>query len=135
MAGAGRLQSIVFLQKLLTGFAIASLLLMLVVSILWARSLHHVDHFSLPGIGGSTRADVTSSHGTLMVISTKKTATLVAQQARFYPHQQVIKACLLLPALWLAIFIRAKLLPHRPDRVPGRRRGRPLAQRSTTTEA
>jgi hypothetical protein len=104
------------LRKFLAGFAIASLVVCLIVLIFWWRSYTHIDHVGFPGIGGG-RAELTTNHGRVMVTTTRKVANMVTQVSSFHPMREVVGECLVIPALWLAVKLRS-LLPR-----PGGRRG------------
>jgi hypothetical protein len=112
----GRGYNPLVLRKFLAGFAIASLVVCLLVLIFWARSYSHIDHVGLRGVVGG-RAELTTNHGTLMVTRTNHLGNMVNQESNFYPMRQVVGGCLVIPALWLAVKIRS-LLPR-----PGGRRG------------
>lgn len=102
------------LRKFLAGLAIASLVLCLAALILWWRSFNHIDHIGMPRLTGG-HAELTTIHGTLIVTTTTNYGNFVNQQSRFYPMRQVVAGCLVVPALWLAITIRA-MLPRPGDR-------------------
>jgi hypothetical protein len=96
------------LRRLLAGFAIASLLLGAILLVFWWRSFRHVDHLALPVMGGQ-KSEFTSQHGIVMVTNSRKEDGMIAMRSDFYDYRRILGACLIIPALWLAIFIRSKL--------------------------
>ncbi len=103
------------LRRLLAGFSIASLLLGAILLFFWWRSFGHVDHFTLPAWSG-TRSEFTSQRGIVMVSNSRKLGDMIDTQSSFYSYRQILACCMIIPALWLAIFIRGKL--PRPGKGP-----------------
>jgi hypothetical protein len=102
------------LRRLLAGLSIASLLVGIAVLLLWWRSYHHVDHFAV-GKFDSNRTEFTSQAGNVMVSSSQYNNGMISTQSTIYRHKDIAAGCLIIPAFWLAITIRAKL--PRPGRL------------------
>ena len=100
------------LRKFLAGLAIASFTLALIVLLFWWRSYRYIDHINLRSLTGQ-RAELTSSHGMLMVTRTQNLGSMVTQRSTFYPMRQVLGGCLVVPAFWAAATIR-RMLPRPP---------------------
>jgi hypothetical protein len=103
------------LKRILASLAITSLLLAGVLLVYWYRSNHgYIDGFTL-GKSNETQSHFTSAHGRIALEVTQHLGAAVMMQTQFYPFQNVIAYCLILPALWLAVTIR-NWLPRPPGR-------------------
>src|SRR5438552_1643953 len=101
------------LRRLLAALSILSLLLGLVLLVLWWRSYHHVDHFTI-GKLESNRTTFTTRGGTILITSSRSGGGMIASRSVPYPLWRAAVGSLCIPALWLAVTLRAKL--PRPGR-------------------
>jgi len=109
------------LRRLLAGLSILSLVLGAALLIFWWRSYRHVDHFAVGSLD-SNRTEFTSQAGNVMVSRSQSVGGMIMTQSTIYPYRSFSSAFLIVPALWLAIMIRAKLpRPGRPPRNEGPR--------------
>ena len=103
------------LRRILAGLAILSLVAGAALLIFWWRSYHHTDHFAV-GSFATNRTEFTAHGGNVMVSRSQSVGGMIMTQSSFYQFRQIAAGSLVIPALWLAITIRAKL-PH-PGRPP-----------------
>jgi hypothetical protein len=95
---------------------LVSLLCTMAVGIVWFRSVRgHADSFKLPWIGVDYRFD--SAGDKLWVHTIHKSSEGIFDNAPLVPFKQVLGYTLIIPALWVAIWIRGKIpRPTRPPR-------------------
>jgi hypothetical protein len=102
------------LRRVLSLLSIASLLVGLIICVFWLRSYHHTDHFGYT-FPTSRRTQFTSISGRVGVTVITNIPGGITQRTDFYQFKQIVGGCLVIPAFWLAIWIRSKL--PRPGRI------------------
>jgi hypothetical protein len=95
------------LRRILGGLAIASLVLGLAVLIFWWRSYRHVDHFTLGNLN-SHQTEFVTHNGYVMVKTSDNIGGIITSRSEPHPFSQVAWACLIIPAFWLAVWVRGK---------------------------
>jgi hypothetical protein len=106
------------LRRLLSGLSIASLLVGALLLLLWWRSYHHSDHFTL-GKPDTDQTEFTTQPGSIWVATTNSEGGMITKHWQTYPFKQLAAGTLIIPAFWVAITIRAKL--PRPGKLPIKR--------------
>jgi hypothetical protein len=106
------------LLKILSGLAVASLLVGVIVGVFWWRSYHHTDEFKLGNLD-SNQTVFTTHDGRISIAVSENIGGMISTQLKFYPFSQVIWGCFIIPGFWLAIWVRKKLpRPGGRERLP-----------------
>jgi hypothetical protein len=105
------------LRRLLAAMSIVSLLLGLGLLVFWWRSYHHVDHFSF-GKVESNQTAFTTRDGMILVTTSQDIGGMISSRSVPYPFWRAAMGTLCIPALWVAITVRRRLIPPRPDKLP-----------------
>jgi hypothetical protein len=106
------------LRRALTLLTLSSLLVAVVVLFFWGRSYFHVDQFGIGNLA-THRTDYASQNGAIIVTQSQNLAGEILRRTDRHPYSQAFGATLIIPAFWLAIWIRGKL-PRPPGRSPRR---------------
>src|ERR1700742_1523627 len=99
------------LSRILAALSIVSLLLTVAVLVFWWRSYSHIDHLAI------ANNQFTTMHGYVIVTTTQHPVGEILHRSDRIAFKQVLGGSLVVPAFWLAIWIRSKL-PRPPGRGP-----------------
>ncbi len=103
------------MNRLLASLAIVSLLLATAVAVLWWRADHgHSDAFHL-GANSATQTNLYTRADVVAVETQQNVGGAIQSQMRFKPFRQVMGWFFIAPCLWVAVYVRRRLLPRRPD--------------------
>lgn len=98
------------LKRIFSSLAIVSLLFTATLSVCWYRSFHtpfdHPDGFTL-GKNTNTESEFYGVKGQIFL--TVKHKDIWVNDTRGYPFRNAVGETLIVPALWLAVWIRSKL--------------------------
>ena len=104
------------LNRLFTALAIVSVLLALTTAALWWRGAHgHSDTvFHVGGTSANQTTLYTGPAGMAARVQRTMPDGSIGDRTQLVPFRTVLGGTMLIPALWVAVRVRRRLLPRRP---------------------